>query len=136
MFLQLPPWCDIQLNAFFAARTQANITAIVQVAFLAHWGACLFRQVGATEREEGLPNWLDATDNADRPLIEQYFASLQWSVSALKAAETTSGTLSEYMASVFVMIAGAALLANVISSGGCCCSIFFLFCSRCVCTAY
>jgi hypothetical protein len=73
------------------------------------------------QREDGLPNWLDETRISSAPLIEQYFASLQWSVSALKASETVSGTLSEYFVAAIIMVIGAALYANIISSGKLCC---------------
>jgi potassium voltage-gated channel Eag-related subfamily H protein 7 len=98
-------------------RSQAYLWALVEVVFCSHLGACLFRLIGELEYTEGSTNnWMETKEVIDKPLFDQYIASVQWSVSALKASETLSNTPAEHSASVLMTVLGAAVIAQVTST--------------------
>lgn len=92
---------------------------VIVVAFIGHWMACLFFQIGSLETEFGDTSWQLNIDLTDREIDEKYITSLYWSFTTM----TTTGygdiypvTNMEKLFVIVCMLVSCGVFAYVVGS--------------------
>lgn len=87
--------------------------------FIAHWVACIFYAIGASELDTQPLCWLTIANIQDAAVLDKYIISLYWSFTTMTTVgygDVVPYTMSEKIYSMFSMLIACGVFAYIVGS--------------------
>src|ERR1700742_2714335 len=95
------------------------LKVITVILFIAHWIACIFYAIGASELDNEPICWIVMSNIQDASVFDKYIISLYWAFTTMTTVgygDVTPYTMSEKIYAMFSMLIACGVFAYVVGS--------------------